>query len=101
MPKNLTAAMRAHLDAETTRLAAIWRITRKDTEEYELEILDGPGGAVLRTETGITTTSFTYTSGMQSADFGGAQTELSFVVYQISAQVGRGFPGERTVEILP
>ena len=73
----------------------------EDTEEYELEILDGPGGAVLRTETGITTTSFTYTSGMQSADFGGAQTELSFVVYQISAQVGRGFPGERTVEILP
>jgi hypothetical protein len=73
----------------------------EDTEEYELEILDGPGGAVLRTETGITTTSFTYTSGMQSADFGSAQTELSFVVYQISAQVGRGFPGERTVEILP
>jgi hypothetical protein len=35
----------------------------EDSEEYELEILDGPGGAVLRTETGITTTSFTYTSG--------------------------------------
>ena len=31
MPKNLTPAMRAHLDAETTRLAAIWRITRKDS----------------------------------------------------------------------
>jgi hypothetical protein len=73
----------------------------EDTEDYELEILDGPGGAVLRTETGITTTSLTYTSGMQSADFGGAQTELSFVVYQISAQVGRGFAGEATVEILP
>jgi hypothetical protein len=72
----------------------------EDTEEYELEILTA-GGAVLRTVTGITATSFTYTSGMQSADFGGAQTELSFVVYQISAQVGRGFPGERTVEILP
>jgi hypothetical protein len=39
----------------------------EDSEQYELEILDGPGGAVLRTETGITTTSFTYTSGMQSA----------------------------------
>jgi hypothetical protein len=63
----------------------------EDSERYDLEILDGPGGAVLRTETGITTTSFTYTSSMQSADFGGAQTELSFVVYQISAQVGRGF----------
>jgi hypothetical protein len=73
----------------------------EDTEQYELEILDGPGGAVLRTQTGITTTSFTYTSGMQSADFGGAQTELSFVVYQISAQAGRGFAGEATVEILP
>ena len=73
----------------------------EDSEEYELEILDGPGGAVLRTATAITTSSFTYTSGMQSADFGGAQTELSFVVHQISAQVGRGFPGERTVEILP
>ena len=73
----------------------------EDSEQYDLEILDGPGGAVLRTEAGIATTSFTYTSGMQSADFGGVQTELSFVVYQISAQVGRGFPGERPVEILP
>jgi hypothetical protein len=25
MPKLITSAMRAHLDAETTRLAAIWR----------------------------------------------------------------------------
>ena len=31
MPKILTSAMRAHLDEETTRLAAIWRITRKDS----------------------------------------------------------------------
>ena len=34
MPKNLTAAMRAHLDEETTRLAAIWRITRKDGAQF-------------------------------------------------------------------
>jgi hypothetical protein len=26
---------------------------------------------------------------------------LTFAVWQVSAQVGRGFPGERTVEILP
>jgi hypothetical protein len=38
---------------------------------------------------------------MQAADFGGAQTQLTFVVYQISAQVGRGFPGEAAVEIVP
>jgi hypothetical protein len=54
----------------------------EDSEDYELEILDGPGGAVLRTETGITTTSFIYTPG-------------------ISAQVGRGFATEATVEIVP
>jgi hypothetical protein len=34
MPKNLTPAMRAHLDAETMRLAAIWRITRKDGQQF-------------------------------------------------------------------
>jgi hypothetical protein len=34
MPKTLTAAMRAHLDEETTQLAAIWRITRKDGQQF-------------------------------------------------------------------
>ncbi len=34
MPKNLTPAMRAHLDEETTQLAAIWRITRKDGAQF-------------------------------------------------------------------
>jgi hypothetical protein len=34
MPKNLTPAMRANLDGETTRLAAIWRITRKDGQQF-------------------------------------------------------------------
>jgi hypothetical protein len=34
MPKILTPAMRAHLDAETTRVAAIWRITRKDGQQF-------------------------------------------------------------------
>jgi hypothetical protein len=55
---------------------------------------------VLRTETGLSDPEFTYTTAMQSADFGMAQTDLTFRVYQISAQVGRGFPCERTVEIL-
>jgi hypothetical protein len=68
----------------------------EDAEAYELEILDGPGGSVLRTATGITSPSFVYTTAMQSADFGVAQTALTFRVYQISAQVGRGFPSEDT-----
>ena len=38
MPKIITPAMRAHLDEETTRLAAIWRITRKDGARFHGEI---------------------------------------------------------------
>ncbi len=34
MPKILTPAMRAHLDEEATRLAAIWRITRQDGAQF-------------------------------------------------------------------
>jgi hypothetical protein len=72
----------------------------EEAEAYEVEILDGPGGTVLRTET-TSETSFVYTTAMQGSDFGAAQTALTLRVCQISAQVGRGFPGERTVEILP
>jgi hypothetical protein len=43
MPKILTPAMRAHLDAETTQLAAIWRITRKDGAQFFFT--DHPGRA--------------------------------------------------------
>jgi hypothetical protein len=71
----------------------------EDTEAYELAILDGPGGSVLRTATGIASPSFVYTTAMQGADFGGAQTQLTFRVHQISAQVGRGFPGTHTVDV--
>jgi hypothetical protein len=56
-------------------------------------------GAVLRTETGIASPGLVYTTAMQGADFGGAQTQLTFRVYQISAQVGRGFPGTNTVDV--
>jgi len=33
------------------------------------------------------------------ADFGSAQTSLKFRVYQMSATVGRGSPGEDTVTV--
>jgi hypothetical protein len=88
-----------------TRIGGEWvdsfadTMLAEDTEAYELEILDGPGGSVLRTETGIASSSFIYTTAMQGADFGGAQSQLSFRVYQISAQVGRGFPGANTVDV--
>jgi hypothetical protein len=62
----------------------------EDTEEYELEIL-GPDDEVRRTVTGLTSPTFTYTAAMQAEDFPEGYPASAFVVYQISAQVGRGF----------
>lgn len=68
------------------------------TESYEIDILSGPGGSVLRTLTS-TTNAKTYTSAQITADFGSAPATLSFTVYQMSATVGRGFPGAATVTV--
>ena len=79
----------------------------EDTEEYEIYILPDTGtnfadfdptnaSTYLRTAT-TTTTEFVYTAAMQATDgYTGGDT-LYFVIYQISAQVGRGFKGEFTV----
>jgi hypothetical protein len=64
----------------------------EDAEEYELEVL-GPDDEVRRTVTGLITPTFTYTSAMQTDDFPEGYPASAFVVYQISAQVGRGFAG--------
>ncbi len=63
-------------------------------EEYELELLDG-AGAVLRTAVGLTTPAWTYTAADQAADgVVGTPASLRVRVYQISATLGRGLPGE-------
>lgn len=67
----------------------------EESEEYELEIMDG--ATVIRTETGITSPAFTYTSAMQTADFGSAQSTVTFRVYQKSVIYGRGAVAEGTV----
>ena len=67
----------------------------EDTEAYEAEVWDGT--TLKRTFTGLTTPAFTYTIAQQTADFGVAPTEISVIVYQISAQVGRGFASHKTV----
>jgi hypothetical protein len=64
----------------------------EDAEEYELEIL-GPDDEVRREVTGLTSPTFTYRTVMQALDFPEGYPASAFVVYQISAQVGRGFAG--------
>lgn len=72
----------------------------EDSEEYELEIYDAPGGAVVRTVTGLTSPDYTYSAADQTSDgFAPPMTEITMKVYQISAQVGRGFSREVTVSV--
>jgi hypothetical protein len=67
-------------------------------EAYEVDILSGPGGAVLRTLTS-TSPSATYANADILVDSGTVPASLSVVVYQISAVIGRGFPRAVTLEI--
>ena len=57
-------------------------------EAYEIDILDG--GIVVRTLT-ASTPSVLYANADEAADFGSAQSSLSFRVTQMSASVGRGY----------
>jgi len=62
----------------------------EDTEAYEIDIMNG--ATVVRTLTS-TSPTVTYSAAAQIADFGGAQTSLTFNVYQMSGQYGRGIAG--------
>jgi hypothetical protein len=44
----------------------------------------------------VSSPSAVYASADQTTDFGGAQSTIAVRVYQISATIGRGFPGEGT-----
>lgn len=69
----------------------------EDTETYQIAIIDD-NGSEISFETVVDVTTLVYTAAQSDVDFG---TELdpltdtaSFIVYQISATVGRGFPSE-------
>lgn len=66
----------------------------EERELYRLEILDAPGGDVLR---GIDTTepAFLYMASMQTADFGAAQWNVSIRVAQVSPVYGPGIAAEQ------
>ncbi len=66
------------------------------SEAYELEILNG--GSVVRTVTGLTVPTFTWTAAMQTADFGGSVNTVDVRVFQIGA-LGRGVPFATTLAV--
>ncbi len=63
------------------------------SEEYEVEILDADD-EVIRTYSGLTSPTTSYTNAHQVADFGVVVEEFGWRVYQISDAVGRGFVAE-------
>lgn len=69
-------------------------------EAYEVDILSGPGGTVLRTLT-TSAPGATYTAADITADFGAMPATLSLVICQMSAVLGRGLPRAVTLEITP
>jgi len=68
-------------------------------ERYDIEILD-VSGDVLRTYSDVTTSTMNYPAVDYETDFPSGTNVLTFRVYQKSEIVGRGFPGEETVEVL-
>ncbi|WP_159728401.1 glycoside hydrolase/phage tail family protein [Methylosinus sp. Ce-a6] len=62
----------------------------EDSEQYEVEILNGAGSAVVRTITGLGAPAYLYQTAEQVADFGALLTSVKFRVYQMSGQIGRG-----------
>ena len=70
----------------------------EDAELYDVELYDGPGGALLLTFTDLTAETATYTAAQITADgFGAPPDPLTLKVFQKSAQVGRGFSLEKTI----
>lgn len=63
-------------------------------ESYEIDIMSG--STVKRTLT-ATSQTVTYTSAMQTTDFGSAQTTITVNIYQLSGTTGRGYVGAKTL----
>lgn len=62
----------------------------EDSENYEVDILSGPGGSVLRVLS-TSTPIVTLDKDQQITLFGSIQTHIHAVAYQLSGQVGRGY----------
>ena len=79
-----------------TRVGGEWRDSvdaslGEETEAYEVDIFTSSARTVVvRTITGLTAPSTTYTAVQQTADFGAPQATVYWAAYQMSATVGRG-----------
>jgi hypothetical protein len=83
-----------------TRISGEWRDgvdvpLGEDNERYEIDIMNGQ--TVVRTITGLTSPSASYSAANQTTDFGAVRLSLTVRIYQLSAIIGRGVAGVATV----
>ena len=72
----------------------------EDSEEYEVDVITTDQGdpSPARSFTGLSTPTVTYTAAQQATDgFTAPISSITIDVYQISAQVGRGFTQRVTI----
>ena len=67
------------------------------TEAYEIDIYAAGSPTSFKRTITTTAETATYTSAQQVADFGTNQSTITAKVYQLSSNVGRGYPLEATV----
>jgi hypothetical protein len=84
------------------RISGEWRSAvdvpqSEASEAYEVEILDGADGDVLRTITGLTSPTTTYSAANQISDGLTPGDPIYFRVYQCSAVVGRGHAADGSI----
>jgi len=71
----------------------------EDSESYEIDVITG-GVPTANSPYFSSTPTFTYTSAQQTADgFSPPLSTITVRIYQISAQVGRGFTKEVTLDV--
>lgn len=63
----------------------------ESSEQYEVDIMNGSN--VVRTISGLTSVSASYSAAEQTTDFGSQQSSVSVRIYQLSEVVGRGGAG--------
>ena len=83
-----------------TRSGGDWRDSvdvplNEANELYDVDILNG--ATVVRSLTGLSTPTASYSAADQTSDFGSPQTSVSLKIYQLSAAVGRGYAGIASV----
>jgi hypothetical protein len=92
----ITWLRRTRIGGEQDWLDGVSNVPLSEVSElYSVDILNGT--AVVRTFSGLTSPTVEYTAADQVADFGSDQAAVAVNVYQISADVGRGFAGVATV----